>query len=1114
MRPLLPRRWFAALTSAVLALGLAAATAGPAHAADDTGSAVTIALPGFGEGASLTFSKTEGLTDGEQIHVTGQYRTSATLQLRLGEVIGEYLPKVLDQSELAKETADKVLDLGALDPALGTGWWRVDQTFTISRVLTELGTGTTYDGAQQQLYLAIGTQGATEGHPYLGNPGLGDDGTNLIPFTPITFAGGAETLTRYEPAAITTQPADATAAEGGEVTFTVAASGSPAPTYQWYQVDGSGSQTKIAGATDATYTTAGLAVDDGVRFRVQVHNRLGYVFSDLATLTVTTSDEPDGVKYPLYFAGSYLKVSANTGLHDGDTLTVDSFVQASASNMTYWPGTYVTQSAAGAGTTDVFFESRLGILPWTAASNKDAQRNFGHGTYTVHSTLVRDGQTVDCLVTQCYLAVNGDVADADGEYLNPDERPDAATVAASVFHLWPANNKLSKTTEQYRTQYIPLYFDGGTLVPETWVAPSFTTQPTDATVTNGYSATFTTAATGSAAIEYQWQYSPDGGDTWKTILGATSASYQVAGSAENNGWQYRLRARNNGGTTYSQAATLTVEDATGNYDNPDADVSAHGVSLSWSVNKTLQERSPAYYPNYLSAGVSEGSQATYKNADGDVVIGYRDAATGTESVQTYGQRARSNAGAGQQFVRLNNGTVQPQDGGGRISWSGSFSINFYGGLVPFTLTDPTLTWDATGTGTLKADLSGFGSSMDNPTVKVPLEPVADQIVATFSDVRLSSTGVLTLSPDYLGVVVDTQGATPQVTEGDNAGSWPQQFVDFQIKTGLDSYWYSSGSGTQDPKKRPSDIQVNGLQGSGVSAPATVPEQVSTPVVTSPAAGTAVVSLTAPRDGGSPISGYRLTVTGPAGVTQQRETDAATLSGTFSGLTAGDYTVIVTAISAEGSSEPSVPAAFHITAATDPNGPTQPGITAPHPTRAPSVTGTAQVGRTLTAVPGTWSTTGLTFSYQWLRDGKAVAGATARTYRSPRADAGHRVSVRVTAARTGLPSGVATSAATTAIRRAASTVTVKASKKRLASGKSLRIQVTVKAKGLSGITGRVKIAVKAKGSKKIVRTVKVKNGKATLKVKPKVRGRYTIKATYQAATGIAGDSQKATFRVVH
>ncbi|WP_126688196.1 hypothetical protein [Nocardioides ferulae] len=87
-------------------------------------------------------------------------------------------------------------------------------------------------------------------------------------------------------------------------------------------------------------------------------------------------------------------------------------------------------------------------------------------------------------------------------------------------------------------------------------------------------------------------------------------------------------------------------------------------------------------------------------------------------------------------------------------------------------------------------------------------------------------------------------------------------------------------------------------------------------------------------------------------------------------------------------------------------------TAPVNTAKPTITGTAKVGETLTATPGTWNTEGLTFGYQWLRDGEAIAGATGTTYVATAEDSTHGLSVRVTASKTGLPNGTADSTAVT------------------------------------------------------------------------------------------------------
>ena len=78
-------------------------------------------------------------------------------------------------------------------------------------------------------------------------------------------------------------------------------------------------------------------------------------------------------------------------------------------------------------------------------------------------------------------------------------------------------------------------------------------------------------------------------------------------------------------------------------------------------------------------------------------------------------------------------------------------------------------------------------------------------------------------------------------------------------------------------------------------------------------------------------------------------------------------------------------------------------TAPHNTTAPSISGTAKQGETLTADPGVWSgTQPIAFSYQWRRCDNTgancanVIGATAKTYKLWSADVGNTLRVRVTA----------------------------------------------------------------------------------------------------------------------
>ncbi|MDQ0868291.1 subtilisin family serine protease [Arthrobacter sp. V1I9] len=77
---------------------------------------------------------------------------------------------------------------------------------------------------------------------------------------------------------------------------------------------------------------------------------------------------------------------------------------------------------------------------------------------------------------------------------------------------------------------------------------------------------------------------------------------------------------------------------------------------------------------------------------------------------------------------------------------------------------------------------------------------------------------------------------------------------------------------------------------------------------------------------------------------------------------------------------------------------------------PSIAGSPWVGQALTAQEGDWTPSGFFFffSYEWLRDGKSIPNASARTYRVVTADVGSLISVRVSGFRIGLGGASATS----------------------------------------------------------------------------------------------------------
>lgn len=131
-----------------------------------------------------------------------------------------------------------------------------------------------------------------------------DSGPLTVAFT---VSGSASTMPT-----ITTQPAGQVVSPGGSASFSVAASGSPAPTYQWQR-----NGTSIAGATNATLALANVQAADAGDYRVIVTNSAGSVPSDPATLSVVGAGS----------SARLSNLSVRTAMAAGQTLIVGFVVE-------------------------------------------------------------------------------------------------------------------------------------------------------------------------------------------------------------------------------------------------------------------------------------------------------------------------------------------------------------------------------------------------------------------------------------------------------------------------------------------------------------------------------------------------------------------------------------------------------------------------------------------------------------------------------------------------------------------------------------------------------------------------------------------------------------------
>ncbi len=177
--------------------------------------------------------------------------------------------------------------------------------------------------------------------------------------------------------AISTQPQDATALAGANVSFAVQATGTAPLSYQWLR-DG----VAISGATEATLSMPVSVEDQGRGFSVRVTNGAGNVTSNAAKLTVLTEDKDP-------FIGAHPTVElSNATPASGDSVTVTVDV-ADATALRLVPsgagcGSLVTTQLAGTRLSVNGSVANEGLCTLTA----DVTRASGVTTYTNAFTVV------------------------------------------------------------------------------------------------------------------------------------------------------------------------------------------------------------------------------------------------------------------------------------------------------------------------------------------------------------------------------------------------------------------------------------------------------------------------------------------------------------------------------------------------------------------------------------------------------------------------------------------------------------------------------------------------------------------------------------------------------
>ncbi|MCX6399386.1 MAG: ExeM/NucH family extracellular endonuclease [Propionibacteriales bacterium] len=177
---------------------------------------------------------------------------------------------------------------------------------------------------------------------------------------------------------------------------------------------------------------------------------------------------------------------------------------------------------------------------------------------------------------------------------------------------------------------------------------------------------------------------------------------------------------------------------------------------------------------------------------------------------------------------------------------------------------------------------------------------------------------------------------------------------------------------------------------------------------------------------------------------------------------------------------------------------------------PTISGTARVGRKLTATKGTWTPTPASTTLQWLANGVPISGATGATLTLKAAQVGKTITVRETATSTGYTNTAAVSLATAAVVKGNVRIYSRISPVRIVVKKT-KVTVIVRPINADGIaaTGTVRVGI---GNKVGVGTLS--NGVVEVKFPVMdIAGLKSVRMRYLGNASLAAQTDYTSFTVL-
>ncbi|MHC1763795.1 MAG: immunoglobulin domain-containing protein [Verrucomicrobiia bacterium] len=390
----------------------------------------------------------------------------------------------------------------------------------------------------------------------------------------VQVTGTAPPPVQDSPPTITTQPTDLTLTAGSTATFSVAATGTGALSYQWKFNGG-----PISGATGSSYIINSVQPAHGGSYTVVVSNSAGAATSSAATLTVTTPvQEPASLVQNGSFESGYTgwTWSGNQAIGwlpyqptDGAKLVFFNGGQTPANGV-------LSQSFSTVAGRTYALDFDAGVLAYNYLEQRMQVTVRGSGVLLSRTISVYGkGGGSSAWVPQSFKFT----ADSGMATLTfQDVSPNTMSLDLLLDNVSVTGTGVSSEPP------IP--------------APVIGPQPADITVTAGSPASFNVVVSGAGTLTYQWRFNGS------PISGATASTYLINSVQSAQAGSYDVVVSNGSSSTTSSAAVLTVT-------NP--------VTLNGFLNGSFESG----YTSWTSSGNQMlTSSQWYPGAEGNYVVAF------------------------------------------------------------------------------------------------------------------------------------------------------------------------------------------------------------------------------------------------------------------------------------------------------------------------------------------------------------------------------------------------------------------------------------------------------------------------------------------------------------